>query len=126
MDVAIGVLREYDTAFKKILTAAYAGRDPERKREAQAGLRDLKEKFKLDIREYERFNHSRDVRLHPIRTMLSTLREASARIHVRWNMDPLGPDWTADVYSAHGDVTFYLRQLERMAEEVATSADVEA
>ncbi|OJW17726.1 MAG: hypothetical protein BGO49_02970 [Planctomycetales bacterium 71-10] len=115
LDVALEVLRGYDAAFEKILTAAYAGRDPSRKREAQEGLRDLKSKLKQDIRRHEAFGRSRDPRLLPIVTMVAALQEASARIHVRWNENPMNSRWTGDVYSAHGDVVFYLRRLEDQA-----------
>lgn len=113
---AIRVFREYDaelTLISELASNPTGAR--EQKSEAQRRLRDLKDRFKQDIRDYSRYDAG-NADVYPLYLLRRVLAEASARIHVRWNSDPAKSRWNSDLYDARTDIRYYLHRLENPKE----------
>jgi hypothetical protein len=111
---AIRVLREYESELNAIYgLGTQSPLERAAKSECQERLRELKARFKNDIAAYkERLAATPDD--YAIDTLVSTLKEASARINVRWDADPQTTrEWAADLYSARTDISHYLNLLEK-------------
>lgn len=81
--------------------------DREEKSRAQALMRDLKERLKEDSARSEAgLNDAERAFFRP------AIKEASATINARWSSNPLGGDWSSELYDALGTVTHFLDQLE--------------